>query len=257
MSFINAVRADPNASKYLSFYSIHGYSGNGVTPGGGESNWAQYASLIAADGKESWMTETSGENPAWVHYNSNGQPDGALSVALNMHQTLAYGNVNAYVYWQMDDGSTATTANTLEAGLDPTSLKYNSAKHYMKFIRPGAVRLGASPDTVTGVSVDSWLEPDNSMTLELINASNYDTQTSVAIPNTNYSSFTEYLTNATQPWAVIPGITVSGGVLTLTVPANSVLTLQSDGLSIQLPEPAMGISLIPIVAGLLRRRRSA
>ena len=254
MSFINAVKADPNASKYLAFYSIHGYSGNGTSPGGGEANWAQYYNEIAADGKESWMTEESGENPAWVHYNANGQPDGALSVALNMHAALAYGNVNAYVYWQMDDGKTPVSAATLESGLDPTSLKYLAAKHYMYFIRPGAVRLGATPDNITGISVDAWLEPDNSMTVELINASNYDTQTTVAVPSTDYTSFTEYLTTATVPWEVIPGIMVTGNSLTLTVPANSLITLQSDGIALQLPEPTMGIALISILA-IGRRRR--
>ena len=254
MSFINAVKADPNASKYLSFYSIHGYSGNGASPGGGEANWAQYYNEISGDGKESWMTEESGENPAWIHYNANGQPDGALSVALNMHAALAYGNVNAYVLWQLDDGKTPVSTTTLESGLDPTSLKYNAAKHYMKFIRPGAVRLGATPDNITGISVDAWLEPDNSMTVELINASNYDTQTTVAIPGTDYTSFTEYLTTATQPWEVIPGITVTGDMLTLTIPANSLITLQSDTLALQLPEPAMGIALISLLA-LGRRRR--
>ena len=255
MSYINAVKADPTANQYLGFYSIHGYAGNGVAAGGGQANWAQYYNQIATNGKESWMTEESGENPAWIHYNSNGQPDGALSVALNIHAALAYGNVNAYVLWQLDDGKTPVSTTTLESGLDPTSLKYNAAKHYFKFIRPGAVRLSSTPDTVTGISVDSWLEPDNSLTLELINTSNYDTQTTIAIPGTSYSSFTEYLTNANMPWQVIPGIGVSNSQLTLTVPANSLITLQSDGLTLLLPEPMAGMTLISALMIGLRRRR--
>ena len=256
MSYINAIKADPVAASYLSTYIIHGYSGNGVSPGSSEANWADYWSKIAADGKESWMTETSGEQTPWVSFDSTGHPNGALSVALNMHMTLAYGNVNAYVYWQMNDGKNETQ-NTLEGGFDTTSLKYNAAKHFMKFIRPGAVRVAASPDNVTGISVDAFVEPDNSLTIELINASIYATQTTISIPGTGYTSFTEYLTTGTQPWSVIPGNLVTNGTLTLSIPANSVITLQSDGIAAQVPEPAIVAMLIPAAACLLRRKRRA
>ncbi|HSZ54595.1 MAG TPA: glycoside hydrolase family 30 beta sandwich domain-containing protein [Tepidisphaeraceae bacterium] len=259
MGYINAAKADPTAYSYLGFYAIHGYSGNGTSPGGGEANWASFYQQVAPDGKEIWQTETSGENPAWVHFDSNGNPDGALSVALNMHEALAYGNVNAYVYWQMDDGDhTTTTTTTLTGNLDPTSLKYNAAKHYMKFIRPGAVRVAATPDNLTGISVDAYVEPDNTMTIELINASAYDTPTSIAIPGTNYSSFAEYLTTATQPWAVLPDIAVSGNnSLSLLIPANSVITLQSDGFSLVMPEPSVGLLSVPMALLALKRRRTA
>lgn len=257
MSFINAAKSDPGgAANYLGFYAVHGYSGNGVSPGSGEAAWADYYSKIAADGKESWMTETSGENPAWVSFDSNGKPNGALSVALNMHAALAYGNVNAYVYWQMDDGKTPVSTTTLESGLDPSSLKYDAAKHYMHFIRPGAVRIAASPDTITGISVDAFIEPDNTMTVELINASNYDTPTTIAVPGTNYTSFAEYLTTALQPWAVLPDLNVSANSLSLTVPANSVITLQSDGFSLTAPEPSLALMAMPLGLLTLRRRRS-
>ncbi len=254
MSYINAVKADPVAVQYLDTYIIHGYSGNGVSPGSSQANWADYWSKISADGKQSWMTETSGEQTPWIHFDSNGHPDGALSVALNLHQALAYGNVNAYVYWQMNDGKNETQ-NTLEGGFDTTSLKYNAAKHYMKFIRRGIVRVGASPNTVTRVSVDAFVEPDNSLTIELINASTFATPTTISIPSTAYASFTEYLTTATQPWSVIPGITVSNGQITLSVPANSIITLQSDGIAAQVPEPAAASVLVAAGACLLRRKR--
>lgn len=256
MSFINAVNADPVAKSYLNTYLVHGYSGNGVSPGSGQAAWADYWSKIAADGKPNWMTETSGEQTPWVHFDSNGKPDGALSVAMNIHNALAYGNVNAYVYWQMDDGQ-GYTQFVLDGNLDPTALKYNAAKHYMKFIRPGAVRVAASPDNVTGVSVDAFVNADNSMVIELINASSFATPTTVSIPGANYASFVEYLTTATQPWAVIPGVGVSNGAVSITVPANSVITLQSDSIAAQVPEPASALVGLSAAAALMMRRRRA
>jgi glucuronoarabinoxylan endo-1,4-beta-xylanase len=255
MGYINAIKADPTASNYLGFYAIHGYSGD-APAATCEANWTDYYNQIAANGKESWMTEYSGESPSWIHFTANGRPDGAIDVALNMHESLVYANASAYVYFQMDDGDHTTTATTtLTGSLDTTSLKYNAAKHYMKFIRPGAVRVAASPDNPNGISVDAYVEPDNSMTIELINTSAYDTPTTIAIPGTLYSSFAEYLTTATQPWIQLSDLAVSNHSLTLTIPADSLITLQSDATSpAAVPEPALsGLALAALL--LLRRRR--
>lgn len=258
MGFINAVNADPVAKSYLSFYTVHGYNGNGTQVGGGAGNWADYARQITAigDGKQSWMTEESGENPAWVHYDSQGNPDGALSVALNIHEGLTYGNLNAWVNWQIDDGYGKVTNFTLEAFGDTSSLKYNAAKHYYKFIRPGSVRVDATPDSLTGINVDAYVNDANhTLTIELINASNTDTQTTISIPASDYASFAEYLTSATQPWAVLPDLMVVNGSVTLMMPANSVVTLQSDGIALALPEPASATLLLTAAGLLLRRPR--
>jgi O-glycosyl hydrolase len=257
MGYLNALKADPTAGNYVNFYAIHGYSGDGPLASG-ESYWADYYNQIAADGKQNWMTEESGENPAWIHSTTNGRPDGALAVALNMHSALAYANVNAYVYFQMDNGDTASAvASTLTGSLDTTSLKYNAAKHYMKFIRPGAVRVAASPDNPTGISVDAFVEPDNSLTIELINTSTYDTPTTIAVPGTTYSSFAQYLTTATQPWSVLSSLTVTNHSLSLTIPADSIVTLQSTAgsASLPVPEPAVIALLLPVGLLMLRRRR--
>jgi len=256
MSFINAVKADPVANSYLGFYVIHGYAGNGSTASSSGANWAQYWNQIAGNGKESWQTEESGEDPSWVHFNSSGVPDGALAVALNMHEGLVYGNLNAWVYWQLDDGKTPVSQFTLESGQDPTSLKYNAFKHYSKFIRPGDVRVNATPDNAAGISVDAWVDDTNHLLIvNLINASAYDTQTTVAIPNTNFTSFSQVISTATQPWATLPDVQVQNGAVSLLVPANSIITLQSDGIAVPLPEPTglTGVALFTLFLGRSRR----
>jgi O-glycosyl hydrolase len=257
MGYINAIKADPAASGYVGFYGIHGFSGDAPAPNC-EANWADYWNQIASNGKQSWMTEYSGESPtSWIHFTANGRPDGGLAVALNMHEALTYGNQSAYLYFQLDDGDhTTTSTTTLTGSLDTTSLKYNAAKHYMKFIRPGAVRVATTPDNPNGISVDAFVEPDNSMTIELINTSAYDTPTTMAIPGTTYSSFAEYLTTATQSWAVLSNLTVSNNSVSLTIPADSILTLQSlaGGAAQPVPEPAV-VGLLVTMALLALRRR--
>src|SRR6185312_6313187 len=257
MSFINAVNADPTAKNYLGFYAIHGYWGYYTETGTAPANWADYANQLKAigDGKQSWMTEESNENPAWVHFDCNGNLDGGLSVALNIHNALTYGNFNAWLNWQMDDGNGSVSNQTFETNSNPASLKYDAAKHYYKFIRPGSVRIAASPDNLTGINVDAYVNDANhTMTIELINASATATQTSVSIPLTDYTSFAEYLTDATQPWAVLPDVTVSNGMVSLMMPAYSVVTLESDGIAESLPEPGVGLVVLGVLLAGVRRR---
>ena len=98
-------------------------------------DWIIYWSNIAADGRESWMSETSGQPASW---------GGALSLAANAQDALVQGNVSAWLYWQMSDGGATGSGNTLTgsgAGLDTAAPKYVAAKHFFRYIRPGAVRV--------------------------------------------------------------------------------------------------------------------
>lgn len=257
MSFINAIKADPVASQYLRIYAVHGYSGNGVNPGSSRNNWTDYNNRIKNDGLPSWMTEESGEHTAWISTDpTTGQPNGALSVALHIHEALTYGNVNAWLYWQLDDGNSVPTDFTLESKSDPTALKYNAAKHYFRYIRPGAQRVAAGPDTANAVNIDAWMDDNNdTLTINLINMSATDEATNISIPGTMFSSFAQYRTSATEPWAILPDVPVDGGMLSLTLPGDSVVTLVSDGVSAALPEPTSAMFLIGGACVLLRRRR--
>ena len=257
MSFINAIRADPVASQYLNILAVHGYAGNGASPGSDAANWADYNNRVKNMGMESWMTEESGENPAWIHYDSTGKPDGALSLALRIHQGLAYGNLNAWVYWQMDDGKTPVSNFTLTSGgSDPTSLKYNAAKHYFRYIRPGDVRVDTGTDNPNGVNIDAYMDDARQvLTIELINMALTDQTVTINIPGTDFNAFTDFMTTATQPWAVLPDLLVSNGTLTLTLPASSVVTLQSDSIIGIVPDPSSGSLLSGGALLFIKRRR--
>ena len=258
MSFINAVKADPQASQYLNIYAVHGYSGNGVSPRSSRTNWADYYNRIKSDGLPSWMTEESGEHTAWISTDPQSkQPNGALSVALHVHEGLTYGNLNAWLYWQLDDGNAVPTDFTLTGDSSPGTLKYNAIKHYFRYIRPGDVRLDAGPDNATGVNVDAWMDDSsNTLAINLINMSATDEPTNISIPGTLFSSFAQYRTSATEPWAVLPDVGVNDGTLSLTLPADSVVTLVSDGISGALPEPGAALLLAGGGWMLLRRRRA-
>lgn len=256
MSFINAVESDPVAKQYLNILAVHGYAGNGASPSSDAANWADYYNRVKNLGMQSWMTEESGENPAWIHYDSTGKPDGALSLALRIHQALAYGNVNAWVYWQTDDGKTPVSNFTLISGGSTTSLKYYAAKHYFRYIRPGDVRVDAGTDNANGVNIDAYVDDARHlMTIELINMALTDEPVTINIPADYAGAFADYMTTATQPWAVLPDVLSSNGTLTLTLPASSIVTLETDSTIGIVPEPASAALLAcTAVMGLKRRR---
>ena len=111
LQFLQAVGADTNAAAAESFFCIHGYDSDGVQAAGAtptQWNWwvngwgASPAAGIPANvagfasyGKKSWMTETSGEDPAWLNPATGFPGDGAWSIALRIQQALIAGQESA------------------------------------------------------------------------------------------------------------------------------------------------------------------
>jgi glucuronoarabinoxylan endo-1,4-beta-xylanase len=138
MGYIHAAELDPAADKALDLFNVHGYADDKTSSSGGTtSSWAQLRDQIQGYNTRLWQTETSGDHPKW--------PD-AMHVALDIHEAVAYGNCSGWAYWQiLDPGKPDDYA--LLGSLDPTAKKYCAAKHYFKYIRPGAVRILTTGDS--------------------------------------------------------------------------------------------------------------
>jgi hypothetical protein len=113
-------------------------------------------------------------------------------------------------------------------------------KHYAHFIRPGAVRIGATPTDATGqpaaedpngVNIDAYFNPaTHRMTVELLNLSPAAQTADVAVASKfNVSAFNAYLSDAADPWTQLADVATSGRDATLTLPPLSIITL--DGLA--------------------------
>ena len=121
LQYLQNIAADPAAASALSFFCIHGYANDGVTASGStptQWNWwlngwttspgagiPANISGTAAYGKKSWMTETSGENPAWLYPVTGFPNQGAWSIALKIHQAMTAGRQSGWAYWQCTDGN--------------------------------------------------------------------------------------------------------------------------------------------------------
>ncbi len=243
LQFIQAVGASPTASAAESYFCIHGYDSDGVTAaaatptqwlwwvnGWSNSPAAGIPANVAgfkASGKKSWMTETSGENPAWL-YPTNGFPgSGAWSIALRIQQALTAGRESGWAYWQMTDGSAVGAETLTDSSTLQNSPKYVAAKHFFKYIRPNSICVNATVSGDPALAAAAFLHVTNgTMTVVLINATNTSVQAVVNSPAqpAGITAWQTFTSSSGSYWQTsTTGIT--NGQAMVTVPGYGVVTL--------------------------------
>jgi O-glycosyl hydrolase len=212
--YINALRADPAALADLDLYNIHG------------SVPATFATALGTDDKTGWMTETSGEAATW---------DGALNLARNAQNALTQGDVSAWLYWQTSDGQTPT-AQTLTGGANTTAPKYAAAKHFFRYIRPGAYRVNATPTDPNGVYASAFVhDQQHTLTTVLLNLSNADQTINLHLGGVHVNAFNiARQSTSNLLWQNLASVFVNGDTASFSLPARSVITLQGQTVA-QLP----------------------
>lgn len=207
-SYADAINADPAALSQLDVFTAHAYASPAVHP-------------LTID-KPTWMSEWApstskdGWNAAW---DSGKQTDG-IAIAQNIEATMADASASAYLYWYgVSSGATAALIQ-----VNPTTQTYQVSKRfdafsaYSRFIRPGAVRLGASSD-VAGVQASAYRNADGSTVMEILNLG----QSAVSTRTDFHGGVTAYLTDAAHSVAATSGIVDARGDITL--PPRSLVTL--------------------------------
>jgi O-glycosyl hydrolase len=204
-NFLNVINSDPEAQEQLDIIAIHNYKDDGIQPSDeGPSNWQRTREIANANEQQLWMTETSGFEDGW---------EGAFSLAKSIYNALHFGKVNAWVYWQMSDGGD----QALISNGEPTD-RYHAAKHFYRYIRPGAVQIGSSSED-EDVLILAYEHPqDLSSTLVLIN--NHNSDQVVELGGTSYE-YQVFQSDAQQEFEEKGSF--RGGRLIL--PAQSVTTL--------------------------------
>ncbi|MBK7939408.1 MAG: T9SS type A sorting domain-containing protein [Lewinellaceae bacterium] len=250
LQYLQNIAADPAAAAALDFFCIHGYDSDGASSAGaGATSWDRWANGWTASpapgipanvsgfrsfNKKSWMTETSGENAAWL-FPANGFPNnGGWSIALKMHQALTTGRQSAWLYWTFseDPGVSAVSDFALTSQTTgANSPKYVAAKHFFKYIRPDAWRVNTTVAGSADLLASAYVhDTDGTLTIVLVNQSasprtaNIHLQ-DVANTPVSFDAFTSannaYWQNSTVP--------VAGNTLTVTTPGYGVTTLYGAG----------------------------
>ncbi|MFO7956190.1 MAG: glycoside hydrolase family 30 beta sandwich domain-containing protein [Candidatus Brocadiia bacterium] len=216
MGYVDAVMEDSRAAPHLDIVCSHGYADGIVSAGSAEENSALWDRVKEYD-RQLWMTETSGEEPSW--------PRGALNrLGGKLHNALVYGNISGWSYWQITDVASARVYALMNMAA-PTK-KYFVSKHFFRFIRPGAVRVEASPDGAP-VSVSAFVhEEDGTLTVVLLNRRGESTLVGLEFTGgCEVREFATYRTSEGEDCARLAETPVVGGKADVSMPAWSIVTL--------------------------------
>jgi glucuronoarabinoxylan endo-1,4-beta-xylanase len=200
-SYTQAVLGNPASARYVSLITSHGYTAPPTVPLTSErpvweSEWADFNTWDPA-----WDDSTAGDGFTW---------------AQNIQTALTHANVDAFFYWW---GASASTANSgLIQVLGPAinlSKRYWSFAAFGRYIRPGAVRVGASASS-SALEVSAFRDPGGSWVVEILNTGT--TAQPVSLRGLPGGHATAYVTNESDALTAQP----RGP---LTAPARSLLTV--------------------------------
>ncbi len=243
LQFLQAVGADPVAAAAEAFFCLHGYASDGVQAAGATPTvwnwWANgWGSSPAAGipgnvqgfthfGKKSWMTETSGENPAWLNPTNGFPGSGAWSIALRIQQALGAGQQSAWAYWQLTDGNPVGAQTLTDQATAQNSAKYVAAKHFFRYILPNSICVNATISGSTALSASAFLHPTNgTMTVVIINSSNAAVQAVINSPATpaGIGSWQTFTSSSGSYWQSSTNL-ITNGTANVSVPGFGVVTL--------------------------------
>ncbi len=189
---------------------------------------------IDVDGKPTWNSEMGGHGTNWA---------GALDLAYDLHCQIVYGHESGLIYWQFADPSVSEHCLLGEDQLDnPTqSPKYCSWKQFARHIRPGAERVsatfnstglplyggGSSMDGENGLNVSAYVHgADGRVTVVLVNMTTTGQSVDIVLPSSpSVSSCDVYRSSGTENYVYVGEAAVSSGVVGVSVPGESVVTV--------------------------------
>ena len=235
-NYASGITSDPTANADVSILSSHGYSGAPNSP------------LTAANGKHIWETEWSTfEN--WDSAWDDGSAASGFTWAQSIHNGLTSANLSAFLYWWgvIGDRTDNEGVILLNNGTVTTSGRLWALANYSRFIRPGAVRIGAMSGD-SNLKVSAYINTNGTVSIAVLNTSSSSITASYALQNAGVAdgtTVTPYLTNSSNNTAAQATTTVSGGSFSATIPARSLVTYVISGTGSVTPTPTPGTTPTP------------
>ena len=167
------------------------------------------------------MTETSGHPRGWA---------GAIRMVSDMNDYFVGGNVSAWEYWMLDD------VGGMSGG--KPGPKFLAARHFYKFVRPGAVRVDSASSDADLLTSAFRHDGDGTLSIVLINRAATPVGVTVKVAGTPVADTYQVIQTTEAGAAPDPG-QLAAGQLHLTMPAQSIVTLygQSAAMKTAAPKP--------------------
>ncbi len=221
--YIRAIMSDPEAAGQLDVFATHGYADNGFEADVSANSSREFWAFVEQYGKPFWITEGGTGGHDWPTPLCNG-------VATGIHNALVAGNVSAYVPWQVIGSRDTHHLMVYQNGQITYTPKTYAVMHYSRFIRPGAVRVDASP-AYGAVQASAFKhEAGGALTIVLLNPGEDEQPVTVRFAqDPGFGSMELYRTSATEGMSRLPDAPVEGGTVQLTMPPLSMVTLHHAG----------------------------
>ncbi len=232
MKHVKDIYSDPEALSILGIWAHHQYGLNPTPNADGRKynravwdglndpvqpalRWKGYKEF----NKPVWMTEVGKADHSW---------GGAMTLANMIQDGIVAGNLSAYLEWVFCSGDANDIHSIAKNSGDFHTHKTYAFKHFSKFIRPGAVRIGAGPDDPNGVTVSAFLHEQNrTVTVVLINNGSSAQNVTVSVPAwLNIPAFSGFQSTSEKQWDQFTSLQ-TGGVVTVDLPPSSITTLYS------------------------------
>jgi O-glycosyl hydrolase len=200
---------DQDTRSFLSQVNTHSYNG---------SKRKVLADSVTEAGKRLWQSEYGDGDPTGMTLS-----EAILADLRQMHPA-------AWIYWQAVDGPDwGLLTNEMDGKPSPPERgrKYWVMANYSRFIRPGAVFI----DTDDEQSVAALNSKDGSLIVVSTNASRRSKDVSYDLSRLSPmgTSVTAFRSSATESLAPVSGLVLSQGMLTATLPRDSVTTFVITG----------------------------
>lgn len=216
--YIDAYMNEARSAEQLDVFATHGYT-DGYTADVSKDASRQFRELVASYEAPYWVTEGGTGGHAW--------PAPLTDVAAALHNAFVSGHASAFVPWQVTGGE-PSTHNLMV--MDRMTKKTHAVRHFSRFVRPGAVRIEATPSG-GAVKASAYVHPEQeTVTVVLINATAQRQKVDLTLEQVEgLSAFDAYRTTRDEDEAVQDAVAVSGSATaSLAMPAQSMLTLHGQ-----------------------------
>ena len=233
----NKVLNDPNALKNWDILGAHFYASQAST---GDDFFAY--KLADQKGVERWMTEhyteSQGSGNYWRKYMKTGDQANtavydtvrAMDLAYEIHRGLVIGNFNQYTWWYIRrcyglimDKDFGNKLQVPQNEIGKISKRGYVMSQFARFIRPGAVRVGATAKPEANLFASAYKSADgDSVIVVLVNRDYKNKKTvTVNVPGAEIGAFRMYTTSEAKNAKDEGEVEVKNGSVTITMDAGN------------------------------------
>jgi glucuronoarabinoxylan endo-1,4-beta-xylanase len=164
-----------------------------------------------------WETEVSDFN------SYDGSITSGLTYATEISDWLSTANVNSWNYWLLSAARGFTDNEALTDVSNNIAKRAYALGNFSKFVRPGWHRVDVA--NTTSLLVTAFASADGTQSAVVaVNSGSSDSPQVINVGTQMGASVVPWITSSSQNLAQQSAVTISGGTLSYTIPANSIVT---------------------------------